>query len=306
MKVKMKHIVLGAILSMTGFIQAQQEPHFTQYFDNTLYVNPAYAGSKGVMNASLLHREQWVGFDGRPRSTTFSIQTPLKYKSLGLGVTLVNDVIGPLTQTMAYADLSYTLRSKNNNGKLAFGVKAGANLINIGTSALQTTDEGDPLFLSNVRNRINPNIGAGIYYHFPRFFIGASTPKLLERSYDPLYPDHLEHRHFFVIIGAVFNMNKLWKLRPTAQLKLTQNAPFSVDVSAAAIYNDKFYIGGMYRLDAAAGAFIQYQITPQFKAGFATDFGTQEIRNYNDGTFEIMLSYDFYFKTPGIRSPRYF
>lgn len=302
----MKQIVLGAFLSVVGFSFGQQEPHFTQYFDNTLYVNPAYAGSKEVMNAVLLHREQWVGFKGRPRSTTFSIQSPLKYKSLGLGVTFVNDVIGPLTQTMAYADLSYTLRFKNNNGKLAFGVKGGANLINIGLTSLQTTNEGDPLFLSNVRNRVNPNIGAGIYYHFPRFFIGASTPKILERSYDPLDPNHLEKRHFFAITGAVFNLNPLWKLRPTAQFKFTANAPFSLDVSAAAIYNDKFYIGGMYRLDAAAGAFIQYQISPQFKAGFATDFGTQKIANYNNGTFELMLSYDFYFKTPGIRSPRYF
>ncbi len=306
MKAKMKHIVLGAFLSITGLSFGQQEPHFTQYFDNTLYVNPAYAGSKGIMNASLLHREQWVGFKGRPRSTSFSIQTPLKYESLGLGVTFVNDVIGPLTQTMGYVDLSYSLKFKNNNGKLAFGVKAGANLINIGLTSLQTTDENDPLFLSNVRNRINPNIGVGIYYHFPRFFIGASTPKILERSYDPLDPDHLEQRHFFAITGAVFNMNKLWKLRPTAQFKFTANAPFSLDVSAAAIYNDKFYIGAMYRLEAAAGAFVQYQISPQFKAGFATDFGTQKIRNYNDGTFEVMLSYDFYYKTSGIRSPRYF
>lgn len=306
MKTKMKKIVFGVMLSIAGFSYGQQEPHFTQYFDNTLYVNPAYAGSKKVMNAMLLHREQWVGFDGRPRSTTFSLQTPLKYESIGLGLTFVNDVIGPLTQTMAYADMSYTLKFKNNAGKLAFGVKAGANLINIGTGALETTDEGDPLFLSNVRNRVNPNIGAGIYYHFPRFFIGASTPKILQRAYDPLDPNSIEQRHYFGIIGAVFNMTNLWKLRPTAQLKFTENAPFSVDVSAAAIYNDKFYIGGMYRLDAAAGAFIQYQITPQFKAGFATDFGTQKIRNYNDGTFELMLSYDFYFKTPGIRSPRYF
>lgn len=306
MKAKMKQIVFGVVLSITTATFAQQEPHFTQYFDNTLYVNPAYAGSKGVMNAMLLHREQWTGFKGRPRSTTFSIQTPLKYESLGLGVTFVNDVIGPMTQTMGYADLSYTLKFKNNNGKLAFGVKAGANLINIGLAQLETIDESDPLFMSNVRNRVNPNVGAGIYYHFPRFFIGASTPKILERSYDPLDPDHIEQRHYFGIIGGVFNLNKLWKLRPTAQLKLTQNAPVSADLSAAAIYNDKFYIGGMYRLEAAAGAFIQYQISPQFKVGFATDFGTQEVRNYNDGTFEVMLSYDFYFKTPGIRSPRYF
>ena len=306
MKTYIKHIVLGTFLSLTSLSFGQQEPHFTQYFDNTLYVNPAYAGSKGIMNASVLHREQWLGFKGRPRSTSFSLQTPLKYESLGLGMTVVNDILGPMTQTMAYADFSYTLKFKNNNGKLAFGLKAGANLINIAMTTLETTQESDPLFMSNVRNRVNPNFGAGIYYHFPRFFIGASTPKILERPYDPLDQRHIEQRHYFAITGAVFNLNRLWKFRPTAQFKFTQNAPFSLDLSTAFIYNDKFFIGGMYRLEAAAGAFIQYQISPQFKAGFASDFGTQQLRKFNDGTFEVMLSYDFYFKTPGIRSPRYF
>jgi|TARA_R110000737_G_scaffold134970_2_gene166167 type IX secretion system PorP/SprF family membrane protein len=305
MKTKMRHIVLLMILGASSFSWAQQEPHFTQYFDNTLYTNPAYAGSKGVMNAMLLHREQWVGINGRPRSTTFSIQTPLKYESLGLGVTAVNDVIGPLTQTMLNLDLSYSLRFKGK-GKLAFGVKGGANLINLGTTSLTTVQEGDPLFLQNVRNKINPNVGAGIYYHLPRFFVGVSAPKLLEKSYDKLDPESLERRHYYGTIGGVLKLTNLWKLRPTAQVKVTNNAPFSADFSIAGIYNDKFYIGGMYRLDAAAGAFIQYQITDQFKAGFATDFGTQKLRKANDGTFEIMLSYDFLFKKPGIKSPRYF
>ncbi|MFA7274274.1 MAG: type IX secretion system membrane protein PorP/SprF [Crocinitomicaceae bacterium] len=305
MKIKMKHIVLMLAVGFGSYTWAQQEPHFTQYFDNTLYTNPAYAGSKGVMNAMLLHRQQWMGVQGRPVSTTFSIQTPLKYESLGLGVTAVNDIIGPMTQTMLYADLSYTLRFKGK-GKLAFGLKGGANLINIGTTSLNTVQEGDPLFMQNVRNRINPNFGAGVYYHLPRFFIGFSSPKLLQRSYNPLDDQHLELRHFFATAGGVLKLTPLWKLRPTVQFKFTNNAPFSLDFSVAGIYNDKFYIGGMYRLDAAFGAFVQYQITGQFKAGFASDFGTQKLRQVNDGTFEIMLSYDFLFKKPGIKSPRYF
>ena len=284
---------------------AQQEPQFAQYFDNTLYVNPAYAGSKGVLNLMALHREQWVGFDGRPRSTTLSIQSPLSYESVGLGLTFVNDVVGPLTQTMAYGDFSYTLKFAGNR-KLAFGLKAGANLINLGTSNLSTTTEGDPSFLQSVHNRVNPNFGLGVYYHTPKFFIGASSPKLVERSYTPFDQTTLEKRHFFGIAGLVFNAGRMWKIRPTTQLKITNGAPLSLDLSLAGIFDDRFYIGAMYRLDAATGVFIQYQMTPQFKAGFATEFGTQAIRKYNDGTFELMLSYDFVFKKTGVRSPRYF
>ncbi len=301
-----KSIILAAFLSFVCSVTAQQDPHFTQYFDNTLFINPAYAGSKGVMNVTGIHREQWVGFDGRPQSTTLSIHSPLTYESVGLGLTMVNDKVGPMNQSMFYGDFSYTAKFKDKKKKLSFGLKAGLNIINIGTSSLVTVESGDPKFLSNTTNAINPNFGAGILYHTPKFFIGASVPKFIEKAYGGASSTNLERRHIFGIIGGVIPMNATWKLRPTAQLKMTQNAPISLDASVAAIYREKLYLGAMYRLDAAFGAFLQYQFTPQFKAGIATDFGTQAIRNYNYGTYELMISYDFVFKKVGIRSPRYF
>jgi len=286
---------------------AQQDPHFTQYFDNTLFVNPAYAGSKGVLNVTGIHREQWVGFSGRPSSTTLSVHSPLRYESVGLGLTVVNDQAGPVKQTMFYGDFSYSIKFRKKDHKLAFGVKAGLNLINIGTSALETTASGDPKLLQNVRNSVNPNVGVGIYYHTPRFFIGASTPKMLENNFsDAQGGGAMERRHYFGIIGGVITLSRDWKMRPTAQVKLTEGAPASIDMSVAWIYSEKFWIGGMYRWDAAFGAFVQYQLSPQFKLGIATDFGTQSIRNYNYGTFELLASYDFVFKRQGVRSPRYF
>lgn len=296
-------LAFGCIISVT---YAQQDPHFTQYFDNTLFVNPAYAGSNDVLNFTAIHREQWVGFDGRPRSTSLSLHSPLTYESVGVGLTFVNDQAGPLKQNMIYGDFSYSLKFKNPKNKLSFGVKAGMNIVSSGTTNLATTELNDPKLLANISNHINPNVGAGIYYHTPKFFIGASSPKILESSYDGISSTNIERRHIFGILGGVLKLNQTWKLRPTAQIKFTNNAPISIDVSAAAIYQDKFWIGAMYRLDAAFGAFIQYQITDQLKAGFATDFGTQTIRNYNSGTFELMIAYDFLFKKEGVRSPRYF
>lgn len=303
----MKKIVLvAALMSFWNTISAQQDPHFTQYFDNTLFINPAYAGSKGVLNVIGIHREQWVGFDGRPQSTTLSIHSPLTYENVGLGLTMVNDKVGPMNQSMFYGDVSYTAKFKDKTKKLSFGIKGGINLINIGTSSLVTVESGDPKFMTNTQNRINPNFGAGFLYHTPRFFIGASVPKFLEKGYDGASTTNLEKRHYFGIIGGVIKLNNTWKLRPTAQVKLTENAPMSIDASVAGIYREKLWLGAMYRYDAAFGAFLQYQFTPQFKAGIATDFGTQAIRNYNYGTYELMVSYDFVFKKVGIRSPRYF
>lgn len=296
-------IILGFLGCATTSV-AQQDPHFTQFFDNMLFVNPAYAGSKDALNITGLHREQWVGFEGRPISSTLSVHSPLSYRSVGLGFTMVDDHNGNINQTMFYGDFSYSLSFKNK-GKLAFGVKGGINLINIGGASMDATNPNDPNLLRDIRNRINPNFGFGIYYHTPKFFIGASTPKLMEQSYDGS-KTNMEKRHYFGNAGCVLTANDQWKIRPMAQVKLTQGAPLSLDVSVAGIYNDRFYIGGLYRPKAAIGAFVQFQITQQFKLGFATDFGTQAIRNYNYGTFEVMASYDFVFRKTGIRSPRYF
>jgi type IX secretion system PorP/SprF family membrane protein len=293
------------LLGSTG-ANAQQDPHYTQYFDNMLFINPAYAGSRGMLNVTGIHREQWVGFDGRPRSSTLSIHSPLSYESVGLGLTAVNDNVGPMNQTMFYADASYTIRFKNHKGKLAFGIKGGFNLINIGRDGLNSDTPDDPKLLQNIHNNINPNFGAGIYYHTPSFFIGISSPKILEKSYDGSNSTNLERRHYFGTVGGVIPLSNKWKLRPTSLVKITEGAPLSLDMTLAAIYNERIWFGGNYRLQAAFGAFVQFQLSPQFKIGVASDFGTQKIRKYNDGSFEVMLSYDFVFKKEGIRSPRYF
>ena len=306
MKRLIKIISIAVVCAYTTPTFGQQEPQFTQYPDNNLFVNPAYAGSRGLLNLTGIHRQQWTGFDGRPISTTLSVHSPLTYESVGLGITMVNDQSGPIKQTMFYGDFSYTLKFKKRDRKLAFGIKGGLNLISVSTSSLQTNVENDPKLLQNVKNNVNPNFGFGIYYHSSRFFIGASSPKLLERGYDGVSKTNLERRHYFGIIGCVFPLNNYWKLRPTAQVKITEKSPINIDASLAGIYNEKIWFGAMYRLNAAFGVFSQFQISPQFKLGLATDFGTQAIRNYNYGTFEILMSYDFIFKKEGLRSPRYF
>jgi type IX secretion system PorP/SprF family membrane protein len=289
---------------LIGKLNAQQDPHFTQYFDNALFVNPAYAGSTGFLTATGIHREQWVGFDGRPRSSTFSLHSPLSYESIGLGFTAVRDVIGPISQTILYGDFSYSLKL-NEKSKLAFGLKAGMNVMNVQTANLKTTEPNDVNLINNTRNSINPNFGFGIYYHNPKFFVGLSSPRLIEHSIDGS-ENNREKRHYFGIIGGVFSVSPDWKIRPTSQIKTTIGAPISIDMSVTGIYQDRLWFGSMYRLKSAIGVFTQFQINSQFRVGLASDFSTSKIRSYNVGTFELLLCYDFIFQKNGIRSPRYF
>ena len=198
----MKKIMFLGVLMLSVKAFSQQDPQFTQYFDNTLHVNPAYAGSSGMLSATALHREQWFGFDGAPRSTTFSLHAPLNYRSVGLGLTAVNDMIGPIRQNMIYVDFSYSIKLSEKSS-LALGLKGGINMLNVASEGLQNVQPNDPAFM-NLQNQINPNVGFGIYYHNPHFFLGLSSPRILENS-SSNFNSYLEKRHYFGVIGGVFH-----------------------------------------------------------------------------------------------------
>lgn len=300
----MRKVIKFVFIFCFGMVYSQQEPQFTQYFDNTLFQNPAYAGSNKMLSINTMHREQWVGFKGRPSTTSMTIHSPLSYKSVGIGLSAVRDVIGPTTSNMVYADFSYSLRLTQNQ-TLAFGLKGGFNMINTQIAGLTTTTINDPNLAQNTLNRFNPNVGFGMYYHSDVLFLGLSSPKLLEQSIDGS-AENLEKRHFYFNAGAILKLGTLWKTRPTAQIKSALGSPVSIDLSNAFIYRDKFFVGATYRHLAAVGVFFQYQLTQQIRMGIASDFATTSLRSYNQGTFEATLSYDFNFTKGGIRSPRYF
>lgn len=166
-----KRIALTIVLGAIGtFTYGQQEAQFTQYLDNMLYYNPAYAGSNDHMNVTAIHRQQWVGIDGAPMTQSLSLHTPLKYESLGLGLSVLNDRIGPLNQTWVNLDFSYTLRFKKSRSKLSFGLKGGVNFVNNDLAGLSVLDQGDVGLSTNV-SEILPNLGAGVYYHSDQFFL---------------------------------------------------------------------------------------------------------------------------------------
>ncbi|WP_415843924.1 type IX secretion system membrane protein PorP/SprF, partial [Zobellia nedashkovskayae] len=160
---------------------AQQDAQYTQYMYNTISVNPAYAGSRGVFSIAALHRSQWVGLDGAPSTQTLNFHTPVS-KRIGLGLSVVNDEIGNGTNQDTYVDaaFSYTVKT-SDEGKLSFGLKAGGHLLNVDFSKLR--NYGAESNLPNIDNKFSPNIGAGVYYHTDHFYAGLSVPNFLQTEH---------------------------------------------------------------------------------------------------------------------------
>jgi type IX secretion system PorP/SprF family membrane protein len=306
MKLLIKVSQLFIVLLISISIKAQQEAQFTQYLDNMQYFNPAYVGSSDMLSLNALHRQQWVGIEGAPMTQTINLHTPLKYESLGLGLSLANDRIGPLNQTWINADISYSLKFDNHDGKLAFGIKGGMNLVNNRLSELYAPDQGDLLVAQNINNEILPNIGAGVYYHSEQWFAGFSVPRIIESSPNPGELQFIDQRHFYGTLGGYFNMNRMIKIRPSTLVKFTQNAPLGIDLSLAVILYDRFWLGSNYRVLDSGGGYFQFQVNDQFKFGYSFDIATTSLFRHNFGTHELLVSYNLIKKGKSVASPRLF
>ncbi len=288
----------------SGF--AQQDAQYTQYMYNTININPAYAGSRGVMSVFGLHRTQWVGLDGAPTTNTFSLNTPISNSNLGVGFSLVNDRIGPTSDNTISADISYTI-SMNEDYKLSFGVKASGNIFNLDTDKLTPAQANDPN-LQNFNNKFKPNIGSGVYLHSDKLYLGLSVPNFLQ---DSKYNDndvavYQERMNFYFIGGYVFDVSPSIKFKPAVLTKMVTGSPLQVDASANFLFFDKLMLGGAYRWDAAVSALAGFQVTDGLFIGYSYDMETTNLRRYNSGSHEVFLRFELFNKVSKMVSPRFF
>lgn len=294
-------------LMFTGFAAlAQQDAQYTQYMYNTINVNPAYAGSRGVMSIFGLHRTQWVGLDGAPVTNAASINTPINNSNIGVGLSFVNDKIGPTNENAISADVSYTVQTSETY-KLSFGIKGTANLFNLDVNKLNPQDAGDPQF-QNLDNKFTPNIGAGVYFHSDKMYVGLSVPNFFEtkRYSDNDVAINAERMNFYLIAGYVFDLTYDLKFKPALLTKAVEGAPLQVDVSANFLYNDRFMLGAAWRWDAAVSAMAGFQVTDGLFIGYGYDHETTRLRRFNSGSHEIFLRFELFTKHNKIVSPRFF
>ncbi|PWA10315.1 PorP/SprF family type IX secretion system membrane protein [Flavobacterium laiguense] len=301
--------LIALLVSVAGY--AQQDAQYTQYMYNTIVVNPAYAGSRQSMSIFALHRAQWVGLEGAPVTNSISINTPINGNKVGLGLSIVNDQIGPSDENEIAVDFSYTIQALGDY-KMSFGLKASANLLNVDFTKLDQYP-GTPILEENIDNKFSPNIGVGFYLHSDNSYIGISAPHLIEtehfdKSATSSSTSHIatEKINYYLIAGYVFELSPSVKFKPSLQAKYVQGAPLQVDVSANFMMNEKFVAGLAYRWSAAMSAMVGFQASDSWFIGYSYDFDTTALANYNSGSHEIFLRYELFNKYDKIISPRFF
>ena len=303
-----KLILLLFTVLIAQQISAQQDPQYTQYMYNMNIINPAYAGISEGLSVGALYRSQWVGLDGGPETFTFNIHSPVG-KQLALGLSVISDKIGPVEETNAYVDVSYTI-PLGMETRLAFGVKGGFTFHDIAIAESQITlvDLSDPFF-ANAINETTPNIGAGVYFYKPnKYYISISVPNILNGVHLDANGTKIgsESEHLFTAAGYVFDLSENFKLKPHALLKYAFDAPVSYDLNANLFMYDLVEFGVGYRLDDSFSAMINFQVTKDLRIGYAYDAINSGLDIVTNSSHEVFINYDFNFSSKVSRSPRYF
>jgi type IX secretion system PorP/SprF family membrane protein len=305
----MKNLVLILFIVLCASkVEAQQDPQYTQYMYNMNIINPAYTGSSEGLAVGALYRSQWMGLDGGPETFTFNIHSPVG-KKVGLGLSIIADQIGPVKETNAYVDFSYTIPLGTVN-KLAFGVKGGFTFHDIGIaeSQINLIDQGDPFF-ANAINETSPNVGAGAYFYRPnKYYVSVSIPNILNGVHLDANGTKIgsESEHFFAAAGYVFDLSKNFKLKPHALLKYALDAPISYDINANVFMFDVVEVGLGYRIEDSFIGMINFQVSNNIRIGYAYDAIQSDLDIVTSSSHEIFINFDLNFSTKVSRSPRYF
>jgi type IX secretion system PorP/SprF family membrane protein len=277
-------------------LAAQQLPHYSQYMINDYVMNPAIGGKENYFIGMSDNRYQWGGITDAPRTYTLSMHGPLKYEHMGVGGQLFTDIVGPTRRTGFYASYAYHVPLAQNL-HLSLGLSAGVLQFTIDAQKITLHDPGDLTLTNSLQSVLTPDFGTGVYLYSDRFWLGFSAMQLQQnklRFFDYMSDTKsVMNRHFYGTLGYRFPVGSDFVIEPSALLKYVAPVPFQFDVSVRAIYKEKFWLGASFRNRDALVAYTGFIYRENLIFGYAYDYSTTNLRNYNSGTHELVIGVRF-------------
>ena len=303
--------ILLLMLSISMRLFSQQDPMYSQYIFNGLLINPAYAGTREVLNAALLYRNQWVNIPGAPQTGIFSIDSPVLNQKVGIGLNVSFDKIGVTSHSAITGIYAYKLRFSQSS--ITLGIQAGVGFFYSNNTSVKTENaQIDVAFQTDYKETL-PNFGVGMYYQTNRFFAGFSIPQMLGTEiHKAIYGnqqndlDFVLVNHYFLSSGYLIDLNPDLKFQLYTLLKFVDGAPIEGDLNGILWFSDSVAFGLSYRSEASVGVLGQIKINKQLFLGYAYEYSTTQLNNFTSGSHEIVLRYQFDFSRGKISTPRFF
>jgi type IX secretion system PorP/SprF family membrane protein len=277
---------------------------------NQLDINPAYAGNREALNINFFQRRQWVGLEGAPQTSSFSLDQSFKENKLGWGIQLYDDRLGVEKATGSNLMFSTKVRV-SESGYLSGGISTGLMNYRIDLMSINGRyTPSDPAFYSNF-NKWVPNVGLGIFYNTDKFYAGVSIPNVLKSrlsAFDVIRSglQKINKYHVFVTSGYVFEVNEDLKIKPSTMIKIVSGAPIQVDLNTNVWLKNIFGFGFSYRTNDAFVSMLELQALSNFRIGYAYDRTISPFKYYNNGSHELMLRIEIANPKAKVKSTRYF
>ncbi len=297
---------------------AQQDPQFSQYMFNNLYLTPAYAGVDGVTKMTAFYRNQWTGYQasfddgGAPVTQMVSFNTPIFKLRSGFGAYVINDQLGPQNNLEIQASYAYHLGIKDS--KLSFGIRLGAFVQTFDYDLYRAMEGGDPLLEGKAGkdSQMRPDMAFGVFYRSEKYYVGVGFNHLLKSEFDfgiDGQRNPLENNLSFTG-GYIHEVSFDLKLTPTFLVKTDFNQ-LSFELGLIGTYKDTMWGGLSFRQSDAVILLLGYSLLKDksLRLGYAIDLTVKDISAKAGSSHELMLSYELPVN-PGsgkkvVRTPRY-
>lgn len=299
--------ILLVLVGTSSF--AQQDALFSQYMFNKLIINPAYTGTRDALSITLVGRQQWVGLEGAPRTATFSIHSPLRNEKIGLGMYGYTDELGPVQTSGAVGSFSYKFQW--GPGKLSFGLQFGFKHMSVDWTKVYMPDQNDVAYMGDGGKNMVADANFGIYYYTDKYYVGVSSKHLIEQEigtqelYDEVVGQTLL-RHFYGMAGIAIPLSEHLILKPSVLTRYVKNAPFQVDLNANLMIREVFWVGFSYRTQRTAVFLAEVLIKDRLRIGYSYDVFLNKLAQYNQGSHEVLIGFDFPVFKRRMLTPRYF
>lgn len=297
----MKKLNIAAIfLIMVVYpVFSQQDPLSSQYMFNTLTYNPGVAGVSGMICATALNRQQWVGFDGAPSTTVFNVSAPIKPFKIrsGVGLLVESDNVGFDKDINISASYSYHL----DLGQGILGIGLNAGMLNktidptwvIPTGDSHTPPSGDPLIPENKESYVAFDAGLGLFYKADKYYASLSVTHINQPKIKFSKGTPYISRHYYLTAGYTLQLpNPSLELLPSV-FAFSDGKAMQFNLTSLIRYNKKVWGGVSYRYSDAMIGMIGLELFNGIRLGYAYDFTISDMGNNSSGSHEFMVNYCF-------------
>jgi type IX secretion system PorP/SprF family membrane protein len=323
----MKRIIISitcALVLVAGTVSAQQDAQYSQYMFNGIYINPAYAGYKEVLNAHTFYRSQWTGINGAPKSLALAVDAIANSGNVGLALQVASDKLGAQNNLSIYGNYAYRIKM-NDDGSSRLSLGLGVGMVQLGIDGgMLNPNNPEPNQPVDVQRTIVPDARAGVYFANDRFYAGLSADNLIASyvNIDRYAFIPQPKPHFYLTAGMLLPLNESFQLKPSFLIKDDRGGSTSLDVNAFLMIKDVFWVGGAYRTGVklydkshlqkdlsmrnSAVAALQFFPSEKIRIGYAYDFSVGPLQGYSGGTHEISIGYSFIKPNIRMATPRVF